>query len=114
MATQAEWTKRVQRWNKSGQSAEEFAAREGLKKERLVWWRWKLRAEAAASKDAAPLSFLPVQVVEPKASPVLRSALMDIVLPNGRVVRVAPGFDLAALAHVLLIAEQEQDQGRAC
>jgi transposase len=102
----------VERWTKSGQSAEEFAAREGLNKGRLVWWRWKLRTESSVPADAAPPSFLPVEVVEPKTPPVLRSALMEIVLPNGRVVRVAPGFDLVALAHVLTIAEQEQ--GRGC
>lgn len=113
MATQAEWKKRVERWNKSGKTADEFAAGEGLKAKQLVWWRWKLRTEPAGPKDAAAPSFLPVKVVEPKERPVLRSALMEIVLPNGRVVRVAPGFDLVALAHVLTIAEQ-QEQERAC
>ena len=111
MATRDEWQKRVERWTKSGQSAKEFAAREGIRKERLVWWRWKLRAEGSGPKEAAPLSFLPVEVVEPKAPLVLRSALMEIVLPNGRVVRVAPGFDLRALGHVLTIAEQESRPG---
>ena len=54
-----------------------------------------------------------VRVVEPPAPTFLCSALMDIVLPNGRIVRVAPGFNLAALAHVLRIAEQEHEQGPA-
>jgi transposase len=130
MATRAEWEKRVERWNKSGKSADEFAAREGLRAKQLLWWRWKLRAESATPKDAAPLSFLPVEVVkpkpveskpveskpmdpkpvDPKAGLALFSPLMEIVLPNGRVVRVGPGFDLAALAHVLTIAEQ----GESC
>jgi len=110
MATQAEWKKRVERWNKSGKTADEFAAGEGLKAKQLVWWRWKLGAEcAAAPKDTAAPSFVPVRVVEPRAALVLRSALMEIVLPNGLIVRVAPGFDLEALTHVLMIAEQEQE-----
>ena len=113
MATRAEWKKRVERWSKSGKTADEFAAGEGLTAKQLVWWRWKLGAErAAAPKDAVAPSFLPVRVVEPRAAPVLRSALIEIVLPNGLVVRVAPGFDLEALTHVLMIAEQEQE--RAC
>ena len=109
MATKAEWKKRVERWNKSGKTADEFAAGEGLKAKQLVWWRWKLGAECAPLKDAVAPSFLPVRVVEPRAAPVLRSALIEIVLPNGLVVRVGPGFDLEALTHVLMIAEQEQE-----
>jgi transposase len=109
MATRAEWKKRVERWNKSGKTAEEFAAEEGIRAKQLAWWRWKLRVEPAALKAAGAPSFLPVRVVEPPAPTFLCSALMDIVLPNGRIVRVAPGFNLAALAHVLRIAEQEHE-----
>jgi len=113
MATRAEWKKRVERWNKSGKTAEEYAAGEGIRAKQLLWWRWKLGAESAAPKDAAAPSFLPVRIVEPKAAPVLRSALMEIVLPNGLVVRVAPGFDLEALTRVLMLAEQGKSE-RAC
>jgi transposase len=109
MATRVEWKKRVERWNKSGKTADEFAASEGLRAKQLVWWRWKLGAECAAPKDVETPSFLPVRVVEPKAAPVLRSALMEIVLPNGLVVRVGPGFDLEALTRVLMIGEQSQE-----
>lgn len=112
MATRAEWKKRVERWTKSGKTADEFAAGEGIRAKQLVWWRWKLGAEGAAPKQPAAPSFLPVRVVEPQAAPVLRSALMDIVLPNGLVVRVAPGFDLEALTRVLMLAEQ--GKGSAC
>jgi transposase len=111
MATRAEWKKRVEKWNKSGKTADEFAAEEGIQAKQLGWWRWKLGVEAAPVKAAGAPSFLPVRVVEPRAPTVLVSALMDIMLPNGRIVRVAPGFNLAALAHVLRIADEAYEPG---
>lgn len=114
MATRAEWKKRVERWNKSGKTAEEFAAEEGFRAKQLYWWRWKLRGEPAAAKVAGAPSFLPVRVMDPTPPTVLCSALIDIVLPNGRVVRVAPGFNLTALTQVLRIAEQGQEPDMPC
>jgi transposase len=107
MATRAEWEKRVQRWDKSGLSAAAFAADEGLAVKRLLWWRWKLRAAPPVPAAAAPLSFLPVHVVDSAAPPSARSAPIEIVLPNGRVVRVPPGFDPTMLGRVLTIAAEE-------
>jgi hypothetical protein len=46
MATRSEWAGRVERWQRSGLSADEFAEDEGVPSKRLVWWRWKLRATA--------------------------------------------------------------------
>lgn len=106
MATRADWKKRVQQWDKSGLSAAAFAAREGIEAKQLVWWRWKLRA-TPSEPAAAPLSFLPVRVVDRAAPPLPRSAPIEIVLPNGRIVRVPPGFDPGALAQLLTIAAEE-------
>jgi transposase len=80
MATRAEWAERVERWERSGQSAEAFAARERISAKRLTWWRWSLHSSSA--------------------TPV------EIVLPNGRVVRIAEGFDPATLERVLSIASE--------
>jgi len=109
MATRAEWAERVERWERSGQSAEVFAARERISAKRLTWWRWSLRSSSATARAArAPVQFLPVRVVEPSV-PVTRSAApVEIVLPNGRVVRVAAGFDPATLEHVLSIASETE------
>lgn len=48
MATRVEWEKRVERLQKSGQDAEAFADREGIRPKSLVWWRWKLPRRRAA------------------------------------------------------------------
>ncbi|WP_437914916.1 IS66 family insertion sequence element accessory protein TnpA [Sorangium sp. So ce302] len=45
MATKAEWAQRVERWERSGLSAEKFARREGYKPKQQSSWRWKLRAD---------------------------------------------------------------------
>ncbi|XXY47506.1 IS66 family insertion sequence element accessory protein TnpB [Sorangium sp. So ce269] len=106
MATRAEWVERVERWERSGLSAEKFARREGYKPKQLYWWRWKLRADgpSPSSLTEAP-RFLPVHVMT-DASPVAAEPI-EIALPNGRVVRVRPGFDPATLERVLLLAAEE-------
>ena len=105
MATRAEWSKRVDRWRKSGLSAEEFAEREGLKSKQLVWWRWKLRSSPPPSPE---LRFLPVHVVDTSVQAAVSGAPLEIALPNGRVVRVPPGFEPAMLKRVLAVASEEE------
>ncbi len=119
MATRAEWSERVKRWKRSGLSAAEFGRREGLKAEQLYWWSWKLGASDPAPAPDEP-RFLPVRVVgslpaapsRPAAELVTTSssggaaAVIEIALPNGRLVRVPPGFDPATLERVLSIAAE--------
>jgi transposase len=109
MATRADWAKRVERWEKSGLSAEAFGARERLKAKQLYWWRWKLRSSPPESAPSAPpLRFLPVHVkdVDATTPSAGASVALEIVLCNGRVVRVAPGYDPAMLERVLAIASE--------
>ena len=106
MATRSEWAERVKQWQMSGLDAEEFAAHAGFKPKQLVWWRWKLRsAPSSSSPPPAPeLRFLPVRVVDSAARASSAGVALEVLLPNGRVVRVAPGFDPAMLESVLSIA----------
>jgi hypothetical protein len=96
----------VDRWRRSGLGVEEFAQREGVKPDRLVWWRWKLQAVRPAPPPAPELRFLPVHVVGAAPEPSEAGVALEVVLPNGRVVRVAPGFDPATLESVLAIASR--------
>jgi hypothetical protein len=41
------WRERVEKWDASGVSAGEFATREGLRPERLLFWKRRLRASIA-------------------------------------------------------------------
>lgn len=103
MASRAEWVERVARWEASGLSAAAFAARERLAVKSLVWWRWKLRASSSVP-TASPLDFLPVRVVRTATARSSTAGPIEIVLPNGRVVRVPVGFDEAELERVLAVA----------
>jgi transposase len=95
--TAREWAARVKRWQRSGLSAPEFGRREGFKGEQLTWWKWHL---SGRSKKAAPpkrkrstrkpkrgrakaARFVPV-----KLPATVSRAGLEIVLGNGRVVRV--------------------------
>lgn len=109
MATRVEWAERVARWERSGLSAEKFARREGYQPKQLYWWRWKLRADRPSRRSPSSLTeaprFLPVHVVTDAS--VVTPEPIEIALPNGRVVRVRPGFDPATLERVLALAAEE-------
>jgi transposase len=108
MATRSEWEERLKRWAKSGRSIEAFAAREGIDPRRLKWWQWKLRASSQPEPSPLPEPrFVPVRVVDSGADGADGAAPLEIVLPNGRVVRVPAAFDAVALEQVLAIASRE-------
>ena len=54
-----------------------------------------------------PDAYVPVQVVADAVSP--QSSALEVVLTDGRTVRVAPGFDAATLRQLLAVLE-----GRPC
>jgi transposase len=105
MATRAEWIKRVRRCKRSGLDPAEFARREGIKPKQLNWWRWRLRISGDLGPQTEP-EFLPVRVVTPAPAPV--ATPIEVELPNGRLVRVRPGFDPATLERVLAIAAEQE------
>jgi transposase len=97
-----QWRRWIGEWRASGLSVRAFCDRRGLATPSFYAWRRTL-AQRAAEKAA----FVPVQVVA-DAPPAQASAL-ELVLADGRIVRVAPGFDAATLRQVLAVLE-----GRPC
>ena len=97
-----QWRRWIGDWQASGQSVRAFCERRGLTVASFYAWRRVL--ERRAAEKAA---FVPVQVVA-DAVPAQASAL-EVVLTDGRAVRVAPGFDAATLRQVLAVLE-----GRPC
>jgi hypothetical protein len=87
----------LQAWRSSGLSVERYALQHGLVPQRLRYWRQKLAEvevpEAPAAKDAG---LLPVRVVDGQ-----RGTPIQIILPNGHIVRVGRGFDEDTFARVL-------------
>src|SRR5215472_1852458 len=94
-----QWRQRINQWQASGLSVRVFCARHGLPTVSLYHWRRVLERRAAE----AP-AFVPVQVVGDVA-PAQPSAL-EVVLVDGRRVRVAAGFDSVTLRRVLAVLEE--------
>jgi len=84
-ATRQLWAERLARFAAAEQPVTAFCAAEGVSPNSFFYWKRQLAAPAAVGAGG-PL-FLPVRVTP--ASPV------EVVLPNGAVLRVAPGCDLA-------------------
>ena len=111
-----EWRQRIQRQRKSGLSVAEFCRTEGVSSASFYTWRRKLQRESPSkSKRAARRrpAATPASSVEPgsKASsdasfvqlplaPARTSPWIELVLPEGAVIRV-PQQNLTALQTVL-------------
>jgi hypothetical protein len=97
-----QWRRWIDQWRVSGLSVRAFCAQHGLAQASFYAWRRVLERRAAEQP-----AFAPVQVVA-DAVPTQTSAL-EVVLADGRAVRVAPGFDAATLRQLLAVLE-----GRPC
>lgn len=113
--TQATWEERLDLWHKSGQSLDDFAVREGVKPAALKWWKWKLggkkqdgqpRVSFVEVREAVPATVPPS--VPPAASVVTPVLRYEVILGNGRVVRVPAQFTEDELARVLAGAERSR------
>jgi hypothetical protein len=102
----------VRRWRESKRTAAEYAAEHGLHAGTLAAWGSKIGSAGAESEAASrPVAFLPVRVagqVGKESAPMM--SVMEVVLLNGRRVRVGKEFDGDAVARLLDVAEG----GRGC
>src|SRR5262249_4110923 len=96
------WRRWIAQWQTSGLSVRDFCAHHGLATPSFYAWRRTLQQRA----NATP-AVVAVQVVADPA-PALVSTL-EVVLNDGRTVRVAPGCDAATLRQLLAVSE-----GRPC
>ena len=99
---QRQWRHWIAEWRASGLSVRAFCDRRGLATPSFYHWRRVLERRAAEEP-----AFVPVRV-EADAVPTQASAL-EVVLTDGRAVRIAPGFDAATLRRLLAVLE-----GRPC
>ena len=86
------WRQRLLRFERSGLSAVAFCAKEGVSAPSFYAWRRRLRppAEQAVRSAVPPANvarIVPVRLL-PAAAPV------ELLLPAGVVLRLAPGCDL--------------------
>jgi transposase len=90
-ATRQVWVERLARFGTAEQSIATFCAAEGVSVNSFFYWKRRL-ADPAVVSDAEPC-FLPVRVTPP--------APVEIVLPNGATLRLAPGCDLAFVRRLI-------------
>jgi hypothetical protein len=94
------WRRWLGRWQASGLSVQAFCARHGLAPASFYAWRSTLRR-----RDAPPAAFAPVQLLADADPPPPRP--LEVVLADGRVVRVAPGFDPLTLRQLLAVLRED-------
>ncbi len=105
------WAKRVERWKDSGLSAKEFAAELDVSPKSLMFWKWKLgqletpKGAASTARRKLQTRTARVAVATPRFLQLMPtsappSAALELVLRDGLVLRVAPGFDEATLLQV--------------
>ena len=92
------WRRLIQLWKNSGLSVRAFCARHHITQPSFYAWRRELQQRDAAA------TFVPVQVVtdDQPAS----STPIEILLANGRSVRIMPGFDPATLRQLLAVLQE--------
>ena len=95
-----QWRRRIEQWQASGLSVRDFCARHGLSTASFYNWRRVLERRVAEQP-----AFIPVQVVADATSD--KAGALEVLLFNGRTVRVAPGFDAATLRRLLAVLEGE-------
>jgi transposase-like protein len=122
----------VQQWRRSGQPVRDYCLAHGLKESAFYFWRRQLARRGAAGpqrqdgggqppaaktrrggRASAPrrasharpdeARFLPVHVLMGREQAAAGG--VEIVLGDGRTVRVPPGFDRQTLAEVLAVLE---------
>ena len=97
-----EWERRVEAWHSSGEPAAALAERNGWNARTLTWWASQgLRARRAVIAAADKVKFVEVA---PERNVPSRTGVIDVVLRNGRRLRIRGVVDpetLGALARVL-------------
>jgi hypothetical protein len=109
----ADWIPEIQRWRASGQDAEAYASAHGLHPRTLAWWARQLEGSSGAKQGSGAkrgvakpsAKFLPARIsdlgVRSAAEAVPERHEVEVVLRNGRRVRVGREFQLEALARLL-------------
>jgi hypothetical protein len=97
------WRLVVARWKQSGLTVRVFCRTEGVNEPMFYWWRRELQR-----RDQAKPTFLPVHVLVDEAESPAQG--LEVVLANGRCLRVGVGFDPHTLVQVVELLEG----GRSC
>lgn len=77
----SEWAELIKRWERSGSSAEEFAARWGLNARTLQYWKWQLGGGGrVARKRATTQDATFTEVALGASAPAIEVTLGDVTV----------------------------------
>ncbi|HEV3263407.1 MAG TPA: transposase [Gemmataceae bacterium] len=100
------WRRMVRQWRGSSLSVRAFCDQHGLSEPTFYAWRRNL-----AERDAEAVQFVPVEVVADPPAPARAEgspAGLELVLGEGRRLRIGPGFDAATLERLLALLEESR------
>jgi len=107
-AKERTWRRHVARWQRSGLSIRDYCVSEGLREANFYAWRRTLadrdRQAARRGRSSIP-AFVPIHVVNDGATSPPRGAV-EVVLANGRVLRVGAAFDPQVVRQLLALLEE--------
>jgi transposase-like protein len=111
------WRRLLGRWRQSGLTGRDFCAEHGVSEPSFYSWRREIarrdQQQATARKRTAPAA-APTMVTPQCGGAFLQLALessapppaIEVVLAQGRLLRVRPGFDAASLHQLLRLLEE--------
>lgn len=91
----------VRAWKKSGLTAREYGKQAGISHWSLYTWTTSLNQRQQSREPA--LRFAPVTVSEPPVETAPEP--IDLVLSNGRRLRIGPGFEASMLKRLIVAVE---------
>jgi transposase len=98
------WRRMMRLWRSSGLSVCAFCEEQGFSQPSFYAWRRRL-----AERDSAAVAFVPVRVAAEPQSPSQgdgSAGAVELVLNEGRRLRVGPGFDGPTLKRLLALLEE--------
>src|ERR1700736_1972376 len=107
-AKERTWQRHVARWRRSGLSIRDYCGREGLAEANFYAWRRTLaerdRQAARRGRRTSIPAFVPVRVVNDAATSTSHGSV-EVVLANGRVLRIGAAFDPQVVRELLALLE---------
>jgi transposase len=107
-AREQHWREVVAQWRQSGLAVHRFCLERGLAETTFYRWRGELERRDGLKVDrreGSKVQFLPVRVTR-REVPSRADAGIEVVLANGRCLRVRPGFDRTTLVEVVQLLDE--------
>jgi len=103
------WRRHVADWQRSGLTVRAYCAAQGLPEGNFYGWRRTLaerdRQTARHGRQTSIPAFVPIRVVSDVTTPTSHSPF-EVVLANGRVLRIGADADLNVVRQLLALLEE--------